>query len=347
MRRIAARHSRSDVLAARCCGARLTLSRVRSRGLAPRQQHAPKPVFERAPDALERVTWRTRTLVGDDRLTHWKLRAFRPSGLTFLESVSSAPMRRWSDLVEGSSTQQVSPQDRRSPSTHDLTADEIAAIRGRMGTMRLLTYRVDALGRRRARSGSCSRSRRRWALRPIVVPASTALAGLDTLADEFGVNVAVLADAARPVAPHEGPRGQRQAARHRHRHRAWVEEGVAPRDGARDRQGPARLPQPARSLGPRRDAPQRAARPGRGNLVGVLPRAEPPGRPAAGDDARHDRTWSTPRPICSQRSTRSRRRCSRPTASTSPRSRSRARSAGMSSARQRRDAVGRDDAEGE
>jgi hypothetical protein len=33
---------------------------------------AQKPVFPRAPDALERVTWRTRTVVGNERLTHWK-----------------------------------------------------------------------------------------------------------------------------------------------------------------------------------------------------------------------------------------------------------------------------------
>src|SRR5262245_61406465 len=35
------------------------------------QTQAAKPEFQRAPDALERVTWRTRTMVSDDRLTNW------------------------------------------------------------------------------------------------------------------------------------------------------------------------------------------------------------------------------------------------------------------------------------
>jgi hypothetical protein len=46
----------------------------------------PKPAFARAPDALERVTWRTRTLVGDDRLTRWKL-AIPDLGLTLIDLV--------------------------------------------------------------------------------------------------------------------------------------------------------------------------------------------------------------------------------------------------------------------
>ena len=45
--------------------------------------------FERAADALERVTWRTRTLVGDERLTQWKL-AVRPEGLGLLDAVVRA-----------------------------------------------------------------------------------------------------------------------------------------------------------------------------------------------------------------------------------------------------------------
>jgi len=41
--------------------------------------------FERAADALERVTWRTRTLVGDERLSQWPL-AVRPEGLGLLDA---------------------------------------------------------------------------------------------------------------------------------------------------------------------------------------------------------------------------------------------------------------------
>ena len=56
------------------------------------QPQAPQPLAQRAPDALERVTWRTRTLVGDERLTQWKF-AVPSDGVgvpTFLEAVVRA-----------------------------------------------------------------------------------------------------------------------------------------------------------------------------------------------------------------------------------------------------------------
>ena len=54
---------------------------------------AQKPELERALDALERVTWRTRTLVGDERLTNWRF-AISTSGLRVKRSSkpSSVPM---------------------------------------------------------------------------------------------------------------------------------------------------------------------------------------------------------------------------------------------------------------
>ena len=70
--------------------------------LAAAQQ---KPAFERAPDALERVTWRTRTLVSDDRLTNWNF-AIPGGGLTFLETVVRADAAVVT-FVEASSTQAV------------------------------------------------------------------------------------------------------------------------------------------------------------------------------------------------------------------------------------------------
>src|SRR4026209_936969 len=64
-----------------------------------------KPAFERAPDALERVTWRTRTLVSDDRLTDWNF-AIPGGGLSFLETVVRADAAIVT-YVEASSTQRV------------------------------------------------------------------------------------------------------------------------------------------------------------------------------------------------------------------------------------------------
>jgi hypothetical protein len=64
------------------------------------QQQQP-PAFPRAADALERVTWRTRTLVANDRLTNWDFAA-PGMGLTLLESVVRADAALV-PFVEGSS----------------------------------------------------------------------------------------------------------------------------------------------------------------------------------------------------------------------------------------------------
>jgi len=155
-----------------------------------------KPVFERAPDALERVTWRTRTLVGDDRLTNWNF-AIRGNGLTFLETVVRADAAVV-DYVEGSSAQRVSPQLQKNLDP-GLTPEEIATIKSRMGTIRMLSYRVDALGDASAQRKMLAFAKAMGA-ETVVVPAGSTVNGLDGLAEEAGVNVAVLADVARPAA---------------------------------------------------------------------------------------------------------------------------------------------------
>jgi type 1 glutamine amidotransferase len=169
----------------------LTAALVAAPHLAAQQ----KPVVDRAPDALERVTWRTRTLVGDDRLTNWNF-AITATGLTFLESVVRADAAVV-DFVEASAAQKVSPQLDK-PLGVGLTADEIAGIRRQMGSIRLLTYRVtlpvDAAERRKVFEFA-----KAMGVDTIVVPAATSLEGLDTLADDSGVNVAVLAEDARPT----------------------------------------------------------------------------------------------------------------------------------------------------
>src|SRR5688572_28604369 len=82
-----------------------------------------KPAFERAPDALERVTWRTRTLVGDDRLTNWNF-AIPGPGLTFLDTVVRADAAIVT-FVEASSAQAVDRGDTRTLDSA-FTAEEVA-----------------------------------------------------------------------------------------------------------------------------------------------------------------------------------------------------------------------------
>jgi type 1 glutamine amidotransferase/sugar phosphate isomerase/epimerase len=157
----------------------------------PAQTPAPAPpAFDRASDALEHVTWRTRTLVGDDKLTRWKL-AIRPEGLSVLDAVIRADAVVV-DFVEGRSNQPVSAAIAK-PLDPQLSAAEIATIRTRMGTVKMLTYRVETLGADAAARRSVLQFAKAMGADTLVVPAGTSLQGLGALADEAGVNVAVLA----------------------------------------------------------------------------------------------------------------------------------------------------------
>ena len=153
------------------------------------QQNQP-PAFPRASDALERVTWRTRTLVANDRFTNWDL-AIPGMGLTFIESVVRADAALV-PFVEASSTQRVSPQVQKNLD-YNLTAAEIAAIKTGMGpSVRVSAYRVESLPVDAATRRRVFDFAQQLGATTLVVPGNTDLAGLDALAEEFRVNVAVL-----------------------------------------------------------------------------------------------------------------------------------------------------------
>jgi type 1 glutamine amidotransferase/sugar phosphate isomerase/epimerase len=186
-----------------------------------------KPAFERAPDALERVTWRTRTLVSDDRLTNWNF-AIPGAGLTFFDMVVRADAAVVT-FVEASSTQVVGGGSSR---TFDATlaADEIASIKKRMGDVRLLTYRVEGAGSR-ASIESALRFAADMGAETVVVPAGTTLDGLDAMADQVGVNVAVMADSARPAGLLKALAGKGKRLGIGIDTGVWAQEGVPPADG--------------------------------------------------------------------------------------------------------------------
>src|SRR6187402_1820159 len=96
--------------------------------LVAQQNQAPE--FPRASDALERVTWRTRTLVANDRFTNWDV-AIPGMGLTFQEAVVRADAALV-PFVEASSTQRVSPQVQKSLD-YNLTDAEIASVKTGIG----------------------------------------------------------------------------------------------------------------------------------------------------------------------------------------------------------------------
>src|SRR5687768_6192340 len=160
------------------------------------------PAFPRASDALERVTWRTRTLVANDRLTNWDL-GIPGMGLTFQESVVRADAALV-PFVEASSTQRVSPQVQKNLD-HNLTAAEIDAIRTGMGqNVRVGAYRVENLPAGTAERRRVFEFAQDLGATLLVVPGNTSIDGLDALAEEFKLNVAVLTSSAETLKSMEG-----------------------------------------------------------------------------------------------------------------------------------------------
>jgi type 1 glutamine amidotransferase len=189
------------------------------------------PAFERAPDALERVTWRTRTLVGDDRLTKWKF-AVPASGVgvpTFLEAVVRADAAIV-DFVEGSSGQKVSPQLQKNLD-YNLTAEERTMIRARMGNIKMPTYRAsfpaDIASHRKVFEFA-----KAMGVETIVTDARLELSHLDALATEFGVNVAQVGGGqAKPVELVKALAGASKRLGLGIDTGEWVQDGVSSRDG--------------------------------------------------------------------------------------------------------------------
>jgi hypothetical protein len=184
------------------------------------------PAFPRAADALERVTWRTRTLVANDRLINWDF-AIPGMGLSFLESVVRADAAIVA-FVEGSSAQRVSAQVQKNLD-YSLTADEIAAVKTGMGeNVRLSAYRVATLPADSATRRRVFQFAKALGATTIVVPPATQLADLDTFAEEFTINVAVMDASPETLKAMEG-RSKRLGVGIDTG--TWAQEGLSPREG--------------------------------------------------------------------------------------------------------------------
>jgi uncharacterized protein len=152
--------------------------------------------FERAPDALEKVSWRTRTLVGDERLTRWKL-AVRLDGLSLLDSVVRADAAIV-NFVEGKSGQPVGKTISK-PLAPGLSAEEIASIRASMGTIGLLTYRAEGPEADAAAQRRLLQFAKDLKAQVVVIPVgatappAAVLGALAAAAKDVDINVALLA----------------------------------------------------------------------------------------------------------------------------------------------------------
>lgn len=190
--------------------------------------------FDRAPDALEKVSWRTRTLVGDDKLTRWKL-AVRPDGLSLLDSVVRADAAII-NFVEGRSGQPVG-RNISKPLGPGLSADEIASIRAAMGTIGLLTYRADPLDADAAAQRRVLQFAKDLKAQTVVIPldakaapAAATLGALAVAAKELDLTVALLATPDALAALVKSLDGQDPHLGVGIDTGAWLEQGHAPAD---------------------------------------------------------------------------------------------------------------------
>ncbi len=209
----------------------------------------PPPAFDRAPDALERVTWRTRTLVGSDKLTDWKF-AVPATGVgasTFLDAVVRADAVIV-NFLEASSTQTVGGGIQK-PLDYNLTAAEREQIKAKLGPERILAYHLESLPadadtRRKVfelardlgtpppgqgRGGNAAASAA--PLMTIVVPANTDLTGIDALADQYRVDVAVLSAYGNGTAVVSALQGHDRRVGLGIDTGIWAQEGIAPAQG--------------------------------------------------------------------------------------------------------------------
>jgi type 1 glutamine amidotransferase len=156
---------------------------------APGQQKKQGAPLEERTGAT-RVTWRTRTLVGNDRLMAWRtgpgVAAF--PRVTFVEAVQKADGLGLT-AIEGSNKQQVSPEIHKTLE-YNLSAAEIESVKAALKTaaVQLRGYRVDGLTADRrvfdfAKALGCD----------LILgnPAKDSLGDIDKLATESGVKVAL------------------------------------------------------------------------------------------------------------------------------------------------------------
>jgi type 1 glutamine amidotransferase len=184
--------------------------------------------FKRAPDALERVTWRTRTLVGDDRLTRWKFGvASATLAPTFLESAIRVDAAGVS-FIEGSSAQKTGPQIQKNLDDALTDPERAAVLRGMGDDVRLLTYRVDTLGADAAARRKTFAFAKAMKVDTIVAPlASTPIAEVDGLAQETGINVAFVGP---PQVVAKALDGRSTRMRVAGDTGLWMEQGLVPKD---------------------------------------------------------------------------------------------------------------------
>jgi type 1 glutamine amidotransferase/sugar phosphate isomerase/epimerase len=163
--------------------------------LAPAQQQKKAPPGSSLDQrtGASRVSWRVRTLVGDQRLLHWRTgpAAAAFPNATFLEAVARTDALGMNS-IEASAAQKVSAEIAR-PLDANLGADEVKAVNDalRAAGVRVSAYRAGALAGPAAARGALEFAKALNADLVIATADAASLAALDLLANELGVSVAL------------------------------------------------------------------------------------------------------------------------------------------------------------
>ena len=158
----------------------------------------------------------------------------------------------------------------------------------------MLTYRLEEAGTRESIERAL-RFARDIGAETVVVPSGTPLDGIEAIADQAGVNVAVMADSARPAALLKTLAGKGKRIGIGIDTGLWAQEGVSAADGLALVKERLLYPQAAGPFRARPGRPERAAWPGHWRSERVVPGNGAAPDQARLDDARHHRRRQRPR----------------------------------------------------
>jgi type 1 glutamine amidotransferase/sugar phosphate isomerase/epimerase len=189
------------------------------------------------PNPVGRTGWRVPTIFEAEGFFNWKVGAPASAfkGLTLSEAAVRID-RAELGYVEGSNTQWVSSEIRKNLD-YNLTPNELTAIKNRLTKFRvkMAAYHVDKLGPDDRKVFEFAKSL--GADMIIAAPDPASLPGIDKLANEFGINVAIENHGRKETPAYWNPKSVLAALQGRSNRigiRAdtgyWMQEGINPRD---------------------------------------------------------------------------------------------------------------------
>jgi len=189
------------------------------------------------PNPVGRTGWRVPTIFEAGSFFNWKVGAPASAfkGLTLSEAAVRIDKAELG-YVEGSNTQWVSSEIRKNLD-YNLTPNELTAIKNRLGKFRvhMVAYHVDGLGPDDRKVFEFAKSLGVEMI--IAAPDPASLPGIDKLANEFGINVAIENLGRKETPAYWNPKSFLAALQGRSNRigiRAdtgyWMQEGINPRD---------------------------------------------------------------------------------------------------------------------